>query len=254
MTKIKGGYYLKARCIQESEISHAPPYVREIWDWLIKEANHCDTKICKRGQTIRTFKDIQEGLCWYAGWRKHTYSKDQCEKAMKWLRKATMIATEKTTRGLLITVLNYDKFQTSSNYETDNESNRKATVQQQYADTINKNDKNYKNEKNIYITLTEQIEPLRSSYPPSMIEKFMTYWDETNTKGIPRWKMEKTWDIKLRLKKWKAQDEEWAYERQSKKFKPEEQPVRESQPVRIDEGLTKVEEEYFKKYGAYPLR
>ncbi len=147
--QIKGGYYIKARIIQESDISKAPPYVREIWDWLLMQANHASTPICERGQTIRTFKDIQEGLAWYAGWRKHTYTKDQCEKAMKWLRKATMIATKKTTRGMVINIVNYCKYQDPKNYESNNESHTKATVQQQSADTINKNDKNVKNEKNI---------------------------------------------------------------------------------------------------------
>jgi len=138
MTKIKGGCYLKARKIQESAISRAAPYVREIWDWVLKEANYRDTHVCKRGQTLRTFKDIQEGLSWYAGWRKSTYSKDQCEKAMAWLREATMVATEKTTRGLLITVLNYDYYQDLANYESDDESNRTATRKQHPAATINK--------------------------------------------------------------------------------------------------------------------
>jgi len=44
MSKIKGGYYIKARCIQDSEISIMPPYIREIWDWLLKEANHTNKK------------------------------------------------------------------------------------------------------------------------------------------------------------------------------------------------------------------
>jgi len=102
---IKGGYYIKARCIQNSEIAHAPPHVREIWDWLLKEANHTDKKvsgiIIKRGQCFRSYKDIQEGLHWMVGWRKHKYSKNQCEIAMKWLTKRQMIHTAKTTRGMI---------------------------------------------------------------------------------------------------------------------------------------------------------
>ena len=45
VAKIKGGYYIKARQIQDSEIAHSPPHFREIWDWLIKEANHKDKKV-----------------------------------------------------------------------------------------------------------------------------------------------------------------------------------------------------------------
>jgi len=151
MGKIEGGYYIKARKIQNSEISVAPPHIREIWDWILKEANHEDTKVCKRGQCIRSYKDIQEGLRWYVGWRKCTYSKNDCETAMKWLTKHTMIHTTKTTRGMAITVLNYDHYQTPENYtENYTENYKKHTRNIQTRHTINNNEKN---EKNIYINI-----------------------------------------------------------------------------------------------------
>ena len=151
MAKIKGGYYMKARCIQDSEISIMPPYIREIWDWLLKEANHSDKKSnglsIKRGQLIRTFKDIQEGLKWMIGWRKMTYKKWQCENAMKFLRERTMITTMKTTRGMLITICNYSLYQDPKNYESNKRTDRITTDPKQTTDTINKNDKNVKNDK-----------------------------------------------------------------------------------------------------------
>lgn len=149
--KIKGGYYIKARCIQNSEIAIMPPYIREIWDWLLKEANHSDKKTngitIKRGQLIRTFKDIQEGLHWMIGWRKMTYKKWQCENAMKFLRERTMITTTKTTRGMLITICNYSLYQDPKNYESNRKADRRTTGRKQTTDTINKNDKNDKNVK-----------------------------------------------------------------------------------------------------------
>ena len=149
--KIKGGYYIKARCIQNSEIAIMPPYIREIWDWLLKEANHTDSKSngsnIKRGQLVRTFKDIQEGLKWMIGWRKMTYKKWQCENAMKFLRERSMITTMKTTRGMLVTVCNYSLYQDPKNYESNTKADRIATDHKQTTDTINKNDKNVKNEK-----------------------------------------------------------------------------------------------------------
>ncbi|GAJ02787.1 unnamed protein product [marine sediment metagenome] len=85
MAEIKGGYYIKARKIQESEIAHSPPHFREIWDWLLKEANHKDKKssgiVIKRGQMLRTYDDIINGLSWKIGYRKQTYTKYQCENA-----------------------------------------------------------------------------------------------------------------------------------------------------------------------------
>jgi len=145
---IKGGYYIKARCIQDSEIAHTAPHIREIWDWVLKEANHKDTKVCKRGQCVRSYKDIQEGLLWYIGWRKMTYSKDQCEIAMKWLRKRAMITTKKTTRGLIITIVNYDKYQLPANYDNHTQDATITTREPQNLHTINKNVKNEKNVNN----------------------------------------------------------------------------------------------------------
>jgi len=148
MPSIDGGYYIKARKIQESEIANAPPHVREIWDWLIKEANHKNNGKFKRGQTMRSLRDIQDGLKWYIGYRKMTYSKSNCEMAMNWLRKRGMIETAKTTRGMIITILNYDTYQNPKNYESNNENATKATTNEQHSDTINKNDNNVKNDKN----------------------------------------------------------------------------------------------------------
>ena len=151
-TKIKGGYYIKARRIQESEIAHSPPHVREIWDWLLREANHKDVtkhgQTFKRGQVIATYSEIQDALHWMIGWRKMTYSKWDCEKAMKVLVKATMITTRKTTRGMIITLLNYDKYQNPENYESHTSDHTIATRKPQSTDTINKNEKNDK-ERNI---------------------------------------------------------------------------------------------------------
>lgn len=132
---------MKARKIQDSAISKAPPHVREIWDWILKECNHKGTNVCKRGQCIRSYRDIIEGLSWYVGWRKMTYSKHHCEIAMKWLKKATMITTKKTTKGILISVVKYDYYQNPSNYESYKRNHTKATRKPQTTDTINKNER-----------------------------------------------------------------------------------------------------------------
>jgi len=150
MAKIAGGYYLKARQIQNSEIAHSPPHFREIWDWLLKEANHqdnkCHGKTLKRGQLLATYNDITDGLSWKIGYRKQSYTKSQCEKAMKFLRSRSMIETTKTTRGLIITIHNYDKYQNPKNYERDSEGDNESGGVRQRGATINKNDKNDKKE------------------------------------------------------------------------------------------------------------
>lgn len=147
MAKIKGGYYIKAKKIQESDIAHAPPHVREIWDWLLLRTNWKDTDVCKRGELLTSYDQIRDGLHWMVGWRKMTYSKWDCEKAMKVLLKATMVATRKTTRGMFITVLNYDKYQNIENYEGHKEDHTKATREPQTTDTIQKETKRIERKK-----------------------------------------------------------------------------------------------------------
>jgi len=143
--KLKGGYYIKARCTQDSEIAHAPPHVREVWDWLLKEANHKNVKLknttIKRGHCLRTYKDIQEGLCWYVGYRKEKYTSSQIEFAMKWLTKRGMIAKMKTTRGLLITISNYETYQNPKNYKSHSDNHNKTTMKPHHKqETINKDE------------------------------------------------------------------------------------------------------------------
>lgn len=137
---IKGGYYIKARCIQNSEISSAPPHVREIWDWLIKEANFQENTLhgitLKRGQCLTDYKSIIEGLTWYVGYRKCGYSKGNCETALKWLRKRNMIQTMKTTRGIVVTICKYECYQSPENYETYTKQKPKPTREPQSTYTL----------------------------------------------------------------------------------------------------------------------
>lgn len=119
MSKIAGGYYIMARAIQESAIAQSCPCTREVWGWLIKEANHKmnNRSNIKRGELVRTISDIQEGLKWFVGFRKQMYSASQIEKSLKFLRKETMIKTMKTVRGIRITICKYDYYQDFNNYE-----------------------------------------------------------------------------------------------------------------------------------------
>jgi len=153
---IRGGYYIKSRCIKGSAVNHAPPYVREIWDYLLREANHCDKKYngftVKRGQLFRSYRQIREDLCWYVGYRKEMYNENQTKRGMRYLTKELMITTMKEPRGVLITVCNYDHFQNPKNYERTNEGANERTNDEPMTNhtglSINKNVKNVKNDKN----------------------------------------------------------------------------------------------------------
>lgn len=143
MAYIPKGYYLKARVTQESAIAHAPPHVREVWDYLLSETNHSAIKYngysIERGQLFRSTEDIRKALYWMVGWRKMTYKKHECENAMKWLKKAEMITTKKAPRGTVITVVKYNTYQNPENYESRNDNSMKANVLPIPSRPINKN-------------------------------------------------------------------------------------------------------------------
>lgn len=152
---------MQPRIIQESDIAVAPPHVREIWNYLLREANSQDKKYggheIKRGQLFRTYDDIREGTKWFIGWRKMMYNENQTKKAMKFLRDTGRIATRKEPGGVLITICKYDFYQDPKNYERTKERTTERTNDElsgnQTGTTYNKNDKNGKNGKK------EDIEP-----------------------------------------------------------------------------------------------
>ena len=80
------------------------------------------------------------------GWRKQTYSKNDCETSMNWLKKHTMVHTQKTTRGMIVTICNYSLYQDPDNYEIDREAYRNHTRNIQTSDTIQKKEKKEKKE------------------------------------------------------------------------------------------------------------
>ena len=183
--RIIGGYYIKARQIQESTIMKRPPVVREVWDWILRECNHKEVKhrgrIIKRGQCVRSVKDIRDGLSWMVGYATRRYSEQQTKRAMKVLTNDTMINTTRTTRGFVITVLNYDLYQNPANYERQTNDTTSDTTHDTMVElgsnqgrtTINKNDKKekkVKNEKNkeyIHSIVSYLNEKVGCSYQPT---------------------------------------------------------------------------------------
>lgn len=221
---IKGGYYIKARQIKDSEIAHCAPVVREVWDYLIRECNYAESRAhgLKRGQMFRSLQDISDALHWFVGYRKMSYTKTQCEKAMKTLTKMGMVTTTKTTRGLIITVCNYDTYQDPKNYEDDTEDFTKAARRREGDDTINKKNKNKEEREDIVDKSPQQIlkerkvefgktlEPYVEKYGREMLVDFYNHWGEANPSGTKlKWEMQKTWELELRLQKWQRNNDKW---------------------------------------------
>lgn len=154
--KIEGGFYIIARCMEDSEVASARPVVREVFGYLIRNACYEDTKHLKRGQLLVTYEKVIETLSWKSGYRTERYSKRQCGSAMEWLAERNMIRKTRTTRGVIITVCNYCIYQDIRNYGRSTESHaevsRNAPEGPIIYNTINNKEINH-----------DLLEPLRGS-------------------------------------------------------------------------------------------
>lgn len=176
MESVEGGFYLKARKIKGSAIAKAPPHVREIWDWILMNANFADRGNLKRGQLIASYDQIIEDLSWYVGYRKMTYKKHHCETAMKLLVKHTMVTTTKTARGMIITVCNYDKYQDPANYESRNGAETKTTRKPHENRTKTEECKKEKKETLQAVGTSGQEEKAKEE-GQSAEERFSAFWE-----------------------------------------------------------------------------
>lgn len=168
---IPGGYILLSRKLIESEIWRKPPLYLKIWIYLLSKAQHKEYKNLKRGQLWITYQDIMEDCSWMVGARKEKPSKSQVFNILEWMRNTcsesndesnskattneTMITTTKATRGILITIENFNVYQNSKNYESNSENNDESNDENSPNTTatrnrINKNDNKNNNNISIY--------------------------------------------------------------------------------------------------------
>lgn len=135
------GWVKLHRQMLDSSFHNKPSYV-SLWVTLLLMANHKTTKFMwngeetevKSGQIITGRKALSEQT---------GIAESTIEDILKVLKRQHQIQQQTTTKYRLITILNWDTYQSS-----DSTSNNKATTKQQQTDTY-KNDKNEK--KDIYI-------------------------------------------------------------------------------------------------------
>lgn len=157
--------FIISRSLFESEIRFKPPEYLKIWIYLCGKANHKWKKYkwfyLERGQCLVDYNELLEQLEYKIWYRKKKYNDFIMKHLMKFLRSSLMIVSMKQPRWVLITILNYDKYQTLSNYESTNESTNESTskvpVKYQTVPSINKNEKNEKNKKKLDFGFSEKV-------------------------------------------------------------------------------------------------
>lgn len=129
MAKIDGGYIVIARKILDSEIMEKPPLYSKLWLWMLNKAKFMDNdNNLKRGQFKTSINEMREAMSWKVGYRKVVPSSKEIRNPYEWLMKGTMIDITKVTGGMVITILNYDKYQNQKNYEGHSEGHSERTA------------------------------------------------------------------------------------------------------------------------------
>ena len=109
ISKILGGCTLWARQTIESDIFNTKPAKWfKMWFYLVNRANHIDNNQLKRGQCHLTYETIM---------LKCNATKSEVDHCMRWLKARRMLGTQKTTRGFIITIYNYERYQNIENYK-----------------------------------------------------------------------------------------------------------------------------------------
>lgn len=196
--QIPGGYILLSRKLINSSIMNKPPLYLKVWLWLLLEAQHSEYRGLKRGQVFVNIPDLVKAMSYKVGYRTESPTKRQIQCVLDWLRNPDdgnangtmnepMIVTTKVTRGLLVTIVKYDYYQDSENYERSNESNNdsnttvKRTLRQR--STINKNDKecNKNDKKDIIYNILEHWNSKKIVVHNKGTKKFQSILQRLNT-------------------------------------------------------------------------
>lgn len=147
------GYFLVSRSIFKSEVWYLDSDYAKVLIILIGEAAHSDQQrkwgySLQRGQCFLTYADLAEQI----GYRRRRGAISRVKRIMTYLRKSGTISTKKKPRGVLVTLLHYEKYQNPANYNRAKERTSKSSEAEPRANqdrpSINNNEKNGKNENN----------------------------------------------------------------------------------------------------------
>ena len=136
MEHIENGFTMWARKCLESEIfTDKPDKWFKIWFYLVQQVNHKKRGRYDRGQGFVRYDWIATAT---------GASRDQIKHCIEFLKVNNMLATQKATRGMHITVCKYELYNTQANYKSPTESLKKATQKPHRSHTKHKNVNNVK--------------------------------------------------------------------------------------------------------------
>lgn len=143
MNNMKNGFVLLARQLQYNKIWLKPASWLKVFIYILQEVNYED-KLFDRGENFFNTKDIAKSC--------HVKATSVRE-FIRWAKLTGLITTQKTTRGIIIKVVNYKVYQDIENYKNHTENHMKNQIETKQKPnrnhTIIKEINNINNKKNI---------------------------------------------------------------------------------------------------------
>jgi len=127
---IQSGATIWARQTIESDIFFdKPDKWFKIWFYLVNMVNFKDTKQFARGSGFTKYELIMHAT---------GATKNQIDSFIRYAKEQSMLSTQKTTRGMVVTVTNYNTYQKLDNYKTDTQTETQPKHNRNTTDTIQK--------------------------------------------------------------------------------------------------------------------
>jgi len=171
------GAFLMSRSFFNSDIWWTcPPEDVKIFLYLVGKAAYKERRYkgytLERGQYFCDNKELLDQLKYSIGFRKKSYNESFMKNLMKRLRKLLMVATTKKPRGMVVTICNYNSYQTLNNYErtteeTTEETTKKPTENQKCPSITKERKERVRKEKNIS-SHSEPEEPCSKMKPENL--------------------------------------------------------------------------------------
>ena len=129
---IEGGYTIWARQVVDSDIFYEKPATWfKIWFYIVTHVNWKEKGRYPKGSGWFNYSLLKETVF-------KDVSPNVYKKCIAFLKTGTMIRTTKSTRGMIITVLNYGKYQAPDNYKAPRKEQREEQQRNNRGTTITK--------------------------------------------------------------------------------------------------------------------
>lgn len=153
------------RKLLENEIWLKPAWWLKVWIYILLRVNFEDTSKYVKGSTFISYDEIYLS-CNLSG---EGIKKKAIQNVISWSTERQMLRTEKRTRGFVVTIINYEVYQSNEDSFKDTEKDRRRTDEGQTKDTILEEvriKKEEKKEKNLQKKEShEVIDEIYAAYP-----------------------------------------------------------------------------------------